>query len=40
MDVGSPGILYKSVLLFETLEMQLVIKVGSFSIAYVMICAQ
>lgn len=39
MDVHSPGILYKTVLLFETPEMQLVTKVGRFSIACVMICA-
>lgn len=40
MDVKSTGILYKTVLLFETPEMQLVIKVGNFSIAYLCICAQ
>lgn len=39
MDVKLPGILYKAVLLFETPEVQLVIKGGRFSIAYVMICA-
>lgn len=39
MDVKLYCILYKTVLLFETSEMQPVIKVGSFCIACVMICA-
>lgn len=40
MDVKLYRILYKTVLLFETSEVQPVIKVGSFSIACIRICAQ